>query len=79
MSRLRHRIAHQAAGHAGAMASYHPHGTADTPMTMPMVHVAFGPGGAAVQQMVPLITANGAPVPATAPGRFGQVSISGRP
>lgn len=79
MSRLKRRIAAQAAGPAAAMGSYHPHGTADTPMQMPMVHVYFGPGGAAVQQMVPLITANGAPVPATAPGRFGQVTISGRP
>ena len=77
MSRLRKRIAAQALGPAAAQGSYHPYGTADTPMSMPMVHVEFGPGGAAVQQMVPLVTANGAAIPATAPGQFGQVSISG--
>jgi hypothetical protein len=77
MSRLRTRITRQARAGAAAQASYHPYGTPETPMEMPMVRVFFGPGGASVQQMVPLITANGAPVPATAPGQYGQVTISG--
>ena len=77
MSSLHKRIAGQARGHAAAQASYHPYGNADTPMSMPMVHVEFGPGGAAVQQMTPLVTASGAAIPATAPGQFGQVSIAG--
>jgi hypothetical protein len=77
MSKLRSRIAAQPRAAADAAASYHPAGTEATPMDMPMVRVVFGPGGASVQQMVPLITANGAPVPATAPGQYGQVSIAG--
>lgn len=59
------------------MAGNHPAGNADTPMTMPMTGVWFGGGGAYVEQLVPLITANGATVPATAPGRYGQVHIAG--
>jgi hypothetical protein len=77
MSRLRSRIAAQPAAARAAAADYHPWGTGDTPMVMPMVLVYFGGGGAWVQQMMPLVTANGAPVPATAPGRFGQVAIAG--
>jgi hypothetical protein len=46
-------------------------------MTMPMVHVEFGGGGAMVQQMTGLVTANGAVVPATSPGTFGQVYLAG--
>lgn len=79
MSRLRNRIVRQHRAAAGAASMTHPYGNADTPMVMPMVLVQMGPQGARVQQMEPLITANGAPVPATAPGRFSQVAISGRP
>lgn len=79
MSRLRSRIIGQHGAARAAQDGYHPYGTADTPMVMPMVHVQFGPGGAAVQVMAPLITANGAMIPAVAPGQFGQVSVSGRP
>jgi hypothetical protein len=56
----------------------HPAGNADTPMVMPMTAVYFGGGGAWVEQMAPIVTANGgAPVPATGPGRYGQVAIAG--
>ena len=75
MSRLRSRIAGQAGAARAAAADYHPYGTPDTPMTMPMTLVQFGGGGAQVQQMTGLVTANGAVVPATAPGRFGQVYL----
>ena len=78
MSRLRSRIIGQHGAHAHAQQSYHPYGTADTPMVMPMVLVQFGGGGALVQAMEPLVTANGALIPATAPGRFDQVAVSGR-
>jgi hypothetical protein len=78
MSRLRHRIIHQHRAAAAAASGMHPHGNADTPMQMPMVLVEMGPQGARVQQMT-LITANGAPIAATSPGRFSQVAISGRP
>lgn len=77
MSRLHSRISGQAGAARAAAAGYHPAGTADTPMTMPMVHVLFAGGGAMVQQMMPLTTANGAMIPATAPGQFGQVRIAG--
>lgn len=77
MSRLRDRIAGQPAAAAAAAAGYHPHGNADTPMMMPMVAVQVGPGGSYVQQMMPIITANGAPIAATAPGRYDQVVMSG--
>lgn len=77
MSSLHSRIGAQATARAAAQGSYHPYGNADTPMSMPMVLVEFSGAGAAVQQMTPLITSNGAPIPATAPGHFGQVYISG--
>jgi hypothetical protein len=77
MSKLRRRLIGQAGNAAAAAGEHHPHGTADTPMVMPMVHVEFGGGGVMVQQMAPLVTANGAMVPATAPGTFGQVHIAG--
>lgn len=77
MSRLRARIAGQAGANRAAGYAGQPYGTADTPMVMPMVRVQFYGGGAAVEQMVPLVTANGAAVPATAPGQYGQVAIAG--
>jgi hypothetical protein len=77
MSKLRRRIIGQSRNAAAAAGDYHPHGTVDTPMTMPMVHVEFGGGGAMVQQMTGLVTANGALIPAAAPGTFGQVYLAG--
>ncbi len=77
MSRLRARIAGQAGNTRAAAAGYHPYGTADTPMVTPMVHVQYAGGSTFVQQMHGLVTANGAVIPATAPGRFGQVAIAG--
>lgn len=77
MSRLLRRIAAQPRAAAAGAGEFHPHGTADTPMMMPLVHVQFDGGGAWVQQMMPLITSNGAPIPATAPGQFGHVHIAG--
>jgi hypothetical protein len=77
MSRLRSRIVGQHGAQRHAQAAYHPYGTADTPMVMPMVHVQFGAGGAAVQVMHGITTPNGAVIPATAPGQFGQVALAG--
>lgn len=53
------------------------------PMVMPMQAVTVGPTSSqyvtlGAQDLVPLITADGAPVPATAPGRWGQVRAAGR-
>jgi hypothetical protein len=75
MSKLHKRIIGQAGAGRAAAAEYHPHGTPDTPMTMPMTRVYFGGAGADVEQLVPLVTANGAAVPASAPGRYGQVTL----
>lgn len=76
MSRLHNRIKSQAGAAREAAGDFHPHGTADTPMTMPMTRVQFGGGGAMVENMTGLVTPNGAVIPATAPGRFGQVTLS---
>lgn len=59
------------------MAGSHPYGTSDTPMVMPMIRVVFDGGGGHLEQMHPIITPNGAPVPATAPGTYGHVAIAG--
>ena len=77
MSRLHRRLVSQAGMARAAAAEYHPAGTADTPMVMPMTRVWFGGGGAWVEQMMPLITANGAMIPATAKGSYGQVYMAG--
>ncbi len=79
MSRLHSRIVSQSSNHRVAQAGYHPYGTVDTPMTMPMTRVVLGSGGATLEQMTALVTANGAVIPATVPGRFGQVILTPMP
>lgn len=76
MSRLHARLTRQQPA-AAAAGDLHPAGTADTPMVMPMARVYFGGGGAWVEQMMPMITANGAMIPATATGQYGQVYMAG--
>ena len=66
MSRLHRRIISQAGAARAAAGSYHPYGTADTPMVMPMTHVYFGSGGADVQQMLGITAPDGRVIPATA-------------
>jgi hypothetical protein len=78
-SRLHSRITGQAAAARAAADGYHPYGTPDTPMTMPMTAVFLGGAGAMVEQMTGLVTANGAVIPATMPGRYGQVYLTPRP
>jgi hypothetical protein len=77
MSRLRRRIVGQAGNARAAASDYHPYGTADTPMVMPMVHVQFNSGGALVQQMAGIVTPNGAVIPAVPAAPFGHVPIAG--
>lgn len=77
MSRLRNRIAAQPWNARAATAGYHPWGNADTPMTMPMVHVQRAAGGTWVQQMVPAAAPGGTMVPGLAPGRFGHPAAAG--
>ncbi len=81
MGKLRSRIIGQHGAQRAAQAGMHPYGTADTPMVMPMVRVYFNGGGATVEVMSPLVVdaPDGALIPATAPGQYGQVSVSGRP
>jgi len=82
--RLRHRIAAMGSQPAAVAASYHPAGTSQTPMVMPISAVVVS---AARGQYVtlgsmefsPLFTADGAVIPAVAPGRWGQLAAAGRP
>lgn len=76
---LRHRIAAAGTVSQQAMGDYHPWGTDDTPQTMPITVVTMTADGASVQRLTPLITANGAIIPAQAPGHWGQVHAAGRP
>lgn len=72
MSRMRDRLASNDGG-----AAFHPYGTGDTPMTMPLALVRISDGGMSYQSMHPLWTADGAAVPATAPGSWGQLYAAG--
>lgn len=73
------RFARQPSNAARVDAAYHPWGTEDTPMVMHMALVQVGPDGIAYQDMTPLITPNGAAIPATAPHRWFQLYAAGRP
>lgn len=70
---------------AVAMGQYHPAGTAATPMVMPLaqVTVTAAPAGqyqtVAYQDLTPIWTADGAAIPATTPGNWGQLAAAGRP
>jgi hypothetical protein len=79
VSRLARRIAGTGTAHARAMGAYHPWGTADTPQVMPLTRVVMTADGASVERLTPLVTANGAMIPASAPGQWGQVHAAGRP
>lgn len=77
---LAHRIRNVGNTQAQAMAGYHPAAPPGTVMTMPLALVQITPAGTVgYQEMTPLITADGAPVPATTPGRWGQLIAAGRP
>lgn len=83
--RLIHRVKGMGSNGAQATAGYHPAGTSETPMTMPvarvLVYPASSPGYATIayHEMTPIWTANGAAIPAVAPGRWGQLAAAGRP
>lgn len=78
MSSLQRRIRNAGQGMPGAMGDYHPWGTRETPMLMPLALVTQSDAGLAVQDMTPIITADGAMIPATAPGSWGQLRAAGR-
>jgi hypothetical protein len=67
-------------GHQKAVdATFHPWGTADTPMVMPMTLVQIGSDGIAYQDMHPLIMPDGRMIPATADHQWFQLRAAGRP
>jgi len=63
----------------GQMAAYHPVGTGATPMTMPLAQVRITQDGMTYETLQPIFTGdvNAAPVPATAPGSWGQLYAAG--
>ena len=77
--RLHRRIAQSGTTQQRAMGGYHPWGTAATPMVMPLAVVTQTQDGVTYQEMTPLVTTDGAIIPATAPGSWGQLHAAGRP
>lgn len=53
-------------------------GTYGTPSEMPLVRIQILPGVIAYEEMQPLITSDGAPIPATSQGQWGQLYAAGR-
>jgi hypothetical protein len=76
---LRSRIAGAGGNPAAAMGHFHPSAQIPGGMQAPMTCYQVSADRVQVQQMTPLYTdPNGAPVPATAPGRWFQVYAAGR-
>lgn len=77
MSVLRDRIIGQ--GSSGP--AYHPHGTPATPMTMPLARVIINGTDVGLDELHPIVAGDSQAgiIPATAPGRWGQVVAAGRP
>lgn len=80
---LHQRIKKQAANHSAAMSSAHPAGGPQTVYTMPLALVTVQPYNSnyvtlGMQDLAPIITADGAAVPATMPGRWDQLRQAGR-
>lgn len=76
--RLHRRIVGQAGNHAAAMSSYHPWGTADTPVVMPGFRMDLTPAGATFEEAHVIIAANGAPIPGISNHAWGTVLPAGR-
>lgn len=60
-------------------AAYHPYGTGATPMTMPLARVQISGEGMTYETLQPIYTTDGAALPATAAGSWGQLHAAGRP
>ena len=75
---LHRRIAGQAGNQAAAQGSYHPWGTADTPMVMPVNRIEITPIGATFEEMHVIIAANGAPIAGASDHAWGTVLPAGR-
>jgi hypothetical protein len=79
---LSHRIMAQAGNEQAAMGDAHPDPGSAVPMVMPVALVTVYPVDSnyvtlAMQDMAPLLTAEGSLVPATGPGRWDQVALAG--
>jgi hypothetical protein len=78
---LDHRIRQQPAeSQAAVMASGHP--AVPAPMSLPLALVTVNPTSSdyvtlAMQDLAPLTTADGAMVPASAPGKWDQLALAG--
>ncbi len=88
MSRIKARVAGGQNATPGTAAGYKPlgSGNASPPsvMMMPAALVTVQPTSswyvtAGMQDLAPIWTTDGAAVPATAPGRWGQLRAAGRP
>jgi len=82
--KLVHRIAAQPGNTAAVMAGMHPAAPPGTPMYLPVQVVTVSPFASGyvtlgAQDLAPLITADGAMVPAAGPGRWAQLAMAGRP
>lgn len=79
MSVLHRRLA---AGPQMAAGSWHPYGTAATPMIMPVAHIAYGSGTGTYADLYPSVPATGdvnaVPLAVVAPGSWGNVVAAGR-
>ena len=81
---LHHRIKGQAANHAAVMEAAHPSAAQVSGLTrMPVAVVSVNQASAdyatlAMWELTPVITADGAVIPATAPGRWDQLYQAGR-
>jgi hypothetical protein len=73
------RFARQSGAQAAVDEQYHPAGTGDTPMVMPMHRVQIGSAGLAYDELTPLVMPDGRMVPATAPHTWFQLYAAGRP
>jgi hypothetical protein len=71
---LVHRIAAQS-GYAPDLSVV---GRYATPTEIPNVRIQMGNGVIAYEDLQPMITADGAPIAATAPGTWGQLYAAGR-
>jgi hypothetical protein len=89
--RLHHRITgmggntQQVMASATPMGQQHPSGTAATPMVMPIAQVLVYPAAVqgysviAYHELVPIWAPGGEAIPASMPGRWGQLAAAGRP
>lgn len=63
--------------------SFHPYGTGDTPMVVPLAEISFNRGHGFYNELYPSPEATGdvnaVPMAVVAPGTWGKVKAAGRP